>query len=285
MTLARLTEDELTKKSLNDLAADVSKSRLSVLDILDMYPDLPCTFGIFLSLLPSMRVRQYSISSSPLADPYLASVTYGVIDEPIPSVPGSKRFLGVATNYLKALQPGEKAQIAIKKSHHSFHLPGENSRPVIMICAGTGIAPFRGFVEERAVKIGAGQKLAPAVLFVGCKNKDQDRLYAEQFDKWEKIGAVEMFYAFSQEPESSDGCKYIQGRIATEKGRIFDLFAQNAKVFVCGSSALGTGVKEVMIRIFTAKFRQEGIQKKEEEMEEWFNGLKVQERWSSDVFG
>lgn len=196
MTLARLTEDELTKKSLKDLATNVSKPRLSVLDILDMYPNLPCTFGIFLSLLPLMRVRQYSISSSPLASPYLASVTYNVIDEPIPSVPGSKRFLGVATNYLKALQPREKAQIAIKKSHHSFHLPEENSRRVIMICAGTGIAPFRGFVEERAVKIGAGQKLAPAVLFVGCKNKDHDRLYAEQFEKWEKLGVVEMFYAF-----------------------------------------------------------------------------------------
>lgn len=282
--MARLAEDNSIKKALEDLAANASITKLSVLDILDMYPELPCPFAVFLSLLPSMRVHQYSIASSPLVDPHLVSITYGVVDAPIRQLPGSKRFLGAATNYLKALQPGEKAQVSVKKSHYSFHLPGDNSRPVIMICAGTGIAPFRAFVEERAVKIEAGQKLGPAVLFVGCRYKDSDRLHAEEFDKWEKMGAVEMYYAFSREPEASMGCKYAQESVALEKERIFELFARGGKVFVCGSSSLGAGVKEVTKSIFAEKSRKTGEERTEQEMEDWFNGLKVQERWCSDVF-
>lgn len=283
VALTHLTEDEKVKSKLMDLAKD-SSHHLPALDILELYPEIPCPFGIFLSLLPAMRIRQYSISSSPLVDPNLASITYAVLDTVSQGEALSRRILGVTTNYLKTLGPGEKAQIAIKKSHYSFHLPANRDQPIIMVCAGTGVAPFRAFVEERAAKIKAGWKFGQALLFIGCKNQHSDRLYAEEFDEWERVGAVQLFYAFSQEEEASHGCRYVQERIYREKELVRSLFAVGAKVFVCGSGRLGKGVKEVSKRIFRESTKALGEEKSEKDIDDWFDSLKVQERWSSDVF-
>ena len=299
LALVHLTKDEVTKASLEDLAENSAGNKLSVLDILDMYPELECPFGLFLSLLPSMRLRQYSISSSPLSDPSLVSITYAVIDAPMlqPNKPGptlpnglttppsGNRFLGVTTNHLKTLEPGERCQIAIKKSHQSFHLPADNERPVIMVCAGTGIAPFRAFVEERAAKLAAGQtSLGPALLFVGCKDSGSDRLYAGELEAWEKAGAVEVFYAFSKQPGESEGCKYAQERVYNEKKRVVELFDAGAKVFVCGAHRLGAGVKDVSKKLYMERKKETGADVTDADAEQWFEALKVQERYSSDVF-
>ncbi|KAF2104350.1 cytochrome P450 [Rhizodiscina lignyota] len=283
LAMTHLTEDDATKKALEGLATNSADSKLSVLDILEMHPLIQCPFGLFLSLLPYMRIRQYSISSSPLVDPSLASITYQVLDVPMAGAK-DKHFLGVTTNYLKRLEPGQKAQIAIKKSHYSFHLPSDPQRPIVMVCAGTGIAPFHAFVEERAEKIKGGQKLGRALLFIGCRDPEHDLLYADQLAEWEKLGAVEVFYAFSRKPEDSKGSKYAQDRVYSEKDNVFEVFSNNAKVFICGSSRLGTGVKEVSKRLYAEKLKEKGENKSEEEIEEWFKNLKVQERWTSDVF-
>ncbi|KAL2845469.1 fatty acid hydroxylase [Aspergillus pseudoustus] len=281
--IARLSEGSMASKALRELAADHSSPPESVLDILERYPDLVCPFGFFLSLLPPMRMRRYSISSSPLVDPTLASVTYGVVNEPISTRPES-RFLGVTTNYLKRLETGSIAQISVKKSHYSFHLPSDTQQPVIMVCAGTGIAPFRGFVEERAEKVRLGKTLGPALLFVGCKNSHSDRLYAAEFEEWQRIGAVEVFYAFSQEPEASDGAKYVQHRIYAERSRFVQLLLGGGRVYVCGSSQLGNAINEICKRVMLEYQTEAGSNMKNEDVETWFDELKIQGRWSSDVF-
>ncbi|BCS27757.1 uncharacterized protein APUU_60805A [Aspergillus puulaauensis] len=279
--LASLGEDSSASTALRELT-EAPTGPVSVLDILERYPDLPCPFGFFLSLLPPMCMRRYSTSSSPVVDPTLVSLTYSVLDERFRNRSES-RFLGVTTNYLKRLEIGNIAQVSVRESHYSFHLPADPKVPVIMICAGTGITPFRGFAEERAEKIRLGQQLGQALLFIGCRNANSDRLYASDLEKWEKAGAATLFYAFSQHSWESAGCKYVQDRLHSERRQVAELLSHGAKVFVCGSSKLGTAVKAVFQQSVIEDWKESGLDVGED-VDTWFDDLQVQGRWSSDLF-
>lgn len=135
-------------------AEEVVKKRASSLDLLMRYPSIQLSIGDFLAMLPPMRVRQYSISSSPLTDPSQCSITIAVLNAPSLTASSSEeRYLGVASTYLSELQPGERAHIIVRPSHSGFKPPTDLKTPMIMACAGTGLAPFRGFTMDRAVKI------------------------------------------------------------------------------------------------------------------------------------
>ena len=116
-----------------------------------------------------------------MANPGLASLTYGVVDRPAKS--GTGRHVGVASSYLASLQEGDKVQVAIRSATKGFQLPAEpHKTPIVCVGAGTGLAPFRAFVQERAIMRARGQALAPAVLFYGCRDPAVDDLYRDEFD-------------------------------------------------------------------------------------------------------
>lgn len=274
LTLSKYAKDQSIEK---DLVPNIKG--LSILDILEKYPRIEFPFALYLSLLTPMRIRQYSISSSPLDDPTKASITYSV-------VASDSEHLGVATNYLKSLQDGSTAQLMIKKSHKSFHLPLDTKTPVIMVCAGTGLAPFLGFIQERAARIAAsGDRSAfgEALLFVGCRYHDKDRLQAERLDRWVKDGVVKVFYAFSRESELSEGCKYVQDRLWKEREEVSRLFNDGARAYICGSSAVGKGVADVAAKIAVENSKKKGKESTYEQGLKWWDGLRG-ERYAVDVF-
>jgi cytochrome P450/NADPH-cytochrome P450 reductase len=144
LALADATTDEPTKAELSRLAdeafsAEISQKRTSVLDLLERFPAVQLPLGVFLKMQPPMRVRQYSISSSPLWNPNNVTLTYAVVDQP--ALSGQGRFVGVATNYLSSLAEGDKLHVSVRPSHQAFHLPKDTKIPVIMIAAGTGTSP------------------------------------------------------------------------------------------------------------------------------------------------
>lgn len=256
---------------------------MSPLDLLERYPKTEIPFGAFLIMLPQLRLRQYSISSSPLAEPGSCTLTWSVIDEESCQGDG-KRFLGVASNYLSNLHEGDHIQVNVKQSHQSFHLPLDIAEtPLIMVCAGTGIAPFRGFVQERALQIEAGRKLAPALLFVGCQKPGQDDLHADELSAWASIGAVDVRYAYSRDSESSNGAKYVQDRLWADREDVQHLFQSGAKVFMCGSGKVADGVKDASVKMYMQAHEKEGKPMSEEEAMKWFNAMR-NERFMSDVF-
>lgn len=228
-----------------------------------------------------MRVRQYSISSSPLYAPDTCTLTFGVLDQV--AISGVGRYVGVASNYLAGLEPGDHIQVSVRSSARPFHLPLDPvGTPIIMICAGSGLAPFRGFVQERAAQVGAGRKLAKALLFVGCRGKG-DTLYEEELRKWAAVGAVDVRYAFSREKERSEGCKYVQDRLWHDRKEVVELFDQGGKVFVCGSRNVGEAVKDACKKMYVEKAKECGKEKTEQEVEKWFLKLR-NERYATDVF-
>lgn len=140
--IADATTDEAAKKELGRLAdeafsEEITAKRVSVLDLLERFPSTKLPLGVFLKMQPPMRVRQYSISSSPLWNPSHVTLTYAVVNQP--ALSGQGQYVGVATNYLANLAPGDKLHVSVRQSHQAFHLPKDaKSVPVIMIAAGTG---------------------------------------------------------------------------------------------------------------------------------------------------
>ncbi|CAF3504440.1 hypothetical protein SNK03_002265 [Fusarium graminearum] len=289
LALSEATEDKATIQELEKLAGDayqedVSAKKVSVLDLLEKYPAVALPISSYLAMLPPMRVRQYSISSSPFADPSKLTLTYSLLDAP--SLSGQGRHVGVATNFLSQLIAGDKLHISVRASSAAFHLPSDpETTPIICVAAGTGLAPFRGFIQERAAMLAAGRKLAPALLFFGCRDPENDDLYAEELARWEQMGAVDVRRAYSRATDKSEGCKYVQDRIYHDRADVFKVWDQGAKVFICGSREIGKAVEDICVRLAMERSEatQEGKGATEEKAREWFERSR-NERFATDVF-
>lgn len=281
------SEEEKTVAALKGLIGDkfseeVTAKRLSVLDLLEQFPAVNLLFESFLGMLPPMRVRQYSISSSPLVDPTRVTVTYSLLD--VPAHSGQGQHVGVASHYLCSLREGDRVHVAVRPSA-AFHLPADTEKtPIICMAAGAGLAPFRGFAEERAAMISAGRKLAPAVLFFGCRSPDEDDLYAEQFAEWQEMGAIDVRRAYSRATDRSDGCRYVQDRVSRDRKDIFELWDQGARLYLCGSRAVGKGIEDVCVDMVKDSAQQKLSNiVTDEAARAWLNNLR-NERFMADVF-
>lgn len=209
-------------------------------------------------------------------------MTYGVIDRPANS--GTGRHVGVASSYLASLQQGDKVQVAIRSATKGFQLPLEaHKTPIICIGAGTGLAPFRAFVQERAILRESGQTLAPAALFYGCRDPVCDDLYRDEFDAWEAAGVVTVFRAYSRKQELSEGCRYVQERMWLERTLVGNLWNTDGRIYVCGANRIVEGVKEAFVRILQSENEKRGNPMSFEESLEWFEKHQT-ERFVRDVF-
>ncbi|KAI0070911.1 cytochrome P450 [Panus rudis PR-1116 ss-1] len=251
--LSELESSPETKQALNDLSTNysdkVQAKRLSVLDILEEHPDIKIDLGKLLTLLPSMRIRQYSISSSPLWNASQATLTVSIVDAP--SLSGrSEPFLGVASTYLASLRPGSKLQVSVRSSSQAFHPPQDPSVPLVLFCAGTGLAPLRGFIQDRAYQKKAGRQVGKALLFFGCRKPTDDYLYSQSdLKEWTELGVVDVRPAFSRASDESQGCKYVQDRAWHDREDINNAFDAGARFFTCGSRKIAEGVRTVLTAI------------------------------------
>ena len=285
-------EEELESLAGPAFDTDILAKRVSILDILERYdPTASFPLASFLQALTPMRIRSYSISSSALASPTTVSLTVGVLEAPSPWTTSTDtttsanptKFLGVASNYIATLEPSDTIQVAVRPSHQAFHPPPDpETTPMLMLCAGTGIAPFRGFCAERATMVAAGRKLAPARLYVGVR-REVDVLYKDELAEWVKAGAIDVRYVYSRESSKTGGWGYVQERMWAEREELVDLFDDGAKVFVCGSAKLGDGVRNVVMRMYKETAEKRGKEKTEEEVAKWFDGIR-NERYAVDVF-
>lgn len=130
-------------------------------------------------LLPRLQPRYYSISSSSKLHPQTVHVTAVLVNYETKTGRINK---GVATTYLAQKHPNQSDEIQrvpiyIRKSQ--FRLPTKTETPIIMIGPGTGIAPFRGFIQERNLCREDGKTVGQTILYFGCRKKAEDYLYQE----------------------------------------------------------------------------------------------------------
>ena len=155
-----------------------------------------------------------------------------------------------------------------------------------MIGAGAGIAPFRGFIQERYLHLQEQKDLdlARAVLYLGCRSSFGDRLYAEEMDKWSQFGAVNIKYAFSQQPDKSEGCKYVQDRLLMDAKLIEELWQKNAKLYVCGNSKFAQEAKVALKAVVKRALEERGEHADEQILKQRLEKM-TEERFVTDVFG
>ena len=220
-TMAPFAPDEASKAEMKKIGQDkdyfsekVASRYLNIAQVMETvcssqkWTAVP--FSMFIEGMNKLQPRYYSISSSSIVQPKTISIT-AVVEEI--KVAESKYVVkGVTTNYLLALKEKQHGtanpdpngltyaitgprnkydgiHVPVHVRHSNFKLPSDPSKPIIMIGPGTGVAPFRGFIQERAALAKKGENVGQSVLFYGCRKPDEDFLYK---DEWE-VRSEEMF--------------------------------------------------------------------------------------------
>jgi cytochrome P450/NADPH-cytochrome P450 reductase len=256
---------------------EIKRKRRSVLDLLEEHPACDLPFEVFLDMLPAMTPRYYSISSSPLADPDRCSITVGVVREPAWS--GRGTFEGVCSTYLDRHVEGHTIDAFVKDSKSGFCLPDDPTRPIVMIGPGTGLAPFRGFLQEREALKRSGATLGRALLFFGCRHPEQDYLYREELERYAADGIVELHTAFSRLDLAKK--TYVQHHIAEHADDVWSILEQNGVVYVCGDgSRMEPDVRTAITELYRRKTSAD-----EAAANAWLDGLTASKRYNLDVWG
>lgn len=283
--LAEHTACPNTKPELLRLAADdddagaykteVKNKGLSVLDILERFPACEAPFTAYLEMLPLMTPRYYSISSSPLATPDRCSITVGVVREPAFS--GEGTFEGVCSTHLERRIPGSRVNGFVKSSKGGFALPADPLTPIVMVGPGTGLAPFRGFLQERRALKESGRELGPALLFFGCRRATEDYIYREELENFESEGLVTLHVAFSRQGRKKT---YVQHRIAERADEVWSLLERGAIVYVCGDgSRMEPAVRETFAELYRKRTGADASKSTE-----WLAELTAESRYVLDVW-
>jgi cytochrome P450/NADPH-cytochrome P450 reductase len=255
--------------------SDIFGKRKSVFDLLEEHPACELPFHAYLEMLSLLAPRYYSISSSPSVDPARCSATVGVVEGPASS--GRGTYKGICSNYLAGRRPGETIHATVRETKAGFRLPDDPSVPIVMIGPGTGLAPFRGFLQERAALKARGVTLGPAMLFFGCRHPDQDYLYADELKAFEASGITELQTAFSR----IEGPKtYVQNLVAAQKERIWSLIEKGAIIYVCGDGGkMEPDVKAALVAIYRERSGSDadaGLR--------WIDDLGARNRYVLDVW-
>lgn len=220
--LSRLDLMTVTASTLDVWAVD-SPSGSHLIDVLtDAQPDL--TPQSLVDSLRPLQPRLYSISSSPEAHPGEVHLTVGEVHYELTSA-----RKGCASTYLgNRLTAGSPVGVYLQKSAH-FHLP-DNDVPVIMIGPGTGIAPFRAFLEDRQATGATGDNW----LFFGDQHVEHDFLYRDQINGWTQTGLLtRASLAWSRDNTAK---VYVQDLIRQDGARFYDWLERGAAIYICGDA-------------------------------------------------
>ena len=227
------------------------------------------------AVLPVIKPRPYSICSSPKIDPTSVHICVGVVEDPM----NEKTYQGVSSFYLKTLlnQPNATANVYVERADEAFDVPKDDSKPMIMISAGTGFAPMRSFLQERKARNATGE----IYVFFGCRNEANDWLYSDELQKYQEEGLLTgMFVGFSRSQVHPP--MYVQAKILEQADLVWDAIdTKGAYIYVCGSGTrVGVGTRDALLKIISEK-----SQKSIEYAEDYIANLESSGRYEQDVWG
>ena len=205
---------------------DGDAETLDVLAALEKFPGVRPDPEALMEVLDPLQPRLYSISSSPTGAPGRLSLT---VDQVRYAVAKRER-LGVASTFLcERLRPGERLRVYVQKAK-DFALPADPATPIIMVGPGTGVAPFRAFLCERAQQARAGRSW----LFFGHQHQATDFLYREEIERFLATGGLtRLSTAWSRDTAKK---VYVQDRMREEGCELWEWLREGAHFYVCGDA-------------------------------------------------
>lgn len=240
------------------------------LDLLQEYPDAVFTAVEFCQTLKKLQPRLYSISSSPKAHPGQVHLTVGAVRYSLKD----RARGGVCSTFLAdRLSIGSPAGVFVQASH-GFKLPASGDVPIIMVGPGTGIAPFRAFLEERRA-VGAKGK---SWLFFGDQKESTDFLYRDELEAMMKEGSLTHLHtAFSRDQKEKI---YVQDRMRQNGAEIWKWLQEGAHFYVCGdASRMAKDVDTALHEICKTEGRLSADQ-----ATDFVKKLKSDKRYQRDVY-
>ena len=249
---------------------DGDSATLDVLATLNKFSGVQPGAEAFVEALDPLQPRLYSISSSCKANPKKISLTVDGVRYRI----GPRERLGVASTFLgDRLAPGDALKVYVQKAH-GFRLPDDPKTPIIMVGPGTGVAPFRAFLQERAALAAPG----PNWLFFGHQRRAHDFFYEDEFAAMQKSGLLtRLSLAWSRDDSEKF---YVQDRMRELGAEVWRWIAEGAHFYVCGDAKrMARDVERALVDISA----QWGARSMEEAIA-FVAGLKKSGRYQADVY-
>jgi sulfite reductase (NADPH) flavoprotein alpha-component len=243
---------------------------LDVLAAMQKFKGVKIDPEAFIESLEPMQPRLYSISSSLKAHPNAVTLTVDAVRYQI----GSRQRLGVASTYLAdRVKPGDKIRTYVQKAGH-FNLPADPATPIIMVGPGTGVAPFRAFLQDRMASGASGKNW----LFFGHQRRDADFFYEDEFvDMKAKNVLTRLSLAWSRDAGEKF---YVQDRMRQVGRDVWSWLAEGAHLYVCGDAKrMAKDVERALVDVVA----QHGVRTLEEAIA-FVGNLKKQHRYHQDVY-
>jgi sulfite reductase (NADPH) flavoprotein alpha-component len=249
---------------------DGDAATLDVLAAIEKFPRLRPDPEAFIEVLEPLQPRLYSIASSHKACPGRLALAVDHVRYKI----GARERFGVASTFVaRGLQPGDKVRAYIQRAH-DFALPPSGNTPIIMVGPGTGVAPFRAFLQERMATKATG----PAWLFFGHQRRATDFFYEEELAGFQAKGTLKkLSLAWSRDGERK---VYVQDKMREEGAELWAWLEQGAHFYVCGDAKrMAPDVEAALIEICSTHAGMDGAAAKS-----FLKDLRAQRRYQTDVY-
>ena len=276
----QVTQCPHTLRALSAMDADwtqTAQTRLSLLGLIVKFPAIDITLESFVELSSAVAPRFYSIASSPLVAEHTVDLIVGTTRAPAWSGVGEHQ--GFASTHMRDLMPGDAVFGYVRSPNPPFVPPPDPATPMFLVGPGTGFAPFRGFLQQRAVERSRGGVTGPIHLFFGCRHPDHDWLCGDEMRGWEANGLIVLHRAFSGVPGFVH--PYVQDAMAAAADTLWPLLEADAEVFLCGDGRnMAPAVRDTLITICATK---RGID--HDAASQWLEQLIDSGRYHQDVYG
>jgi pyruvate dehydrogenase (NADP+) len=217
--------------------AEMTAETVTYAEVLQKFPSAKPSVEHLVSLIPCIKPRLYSIASSQRLVNDKVELVIVILDWKTPS---GKVQRGLSTNYIDRIATdrlGAKAtyEVPCSVTPGTFKFPTSLMQPYVMTGLGTGLAPFRAFIQERAYFKRKGEECGPMWLFYGCRYKAKDYIFGDELEAYHKEGVLtELRPAFSRDQKEKI---YVQHRMREVKDRLYeDLIAKNGYFYLCGQA-------------------------------------------------
>ncbi|MCP3028416.1 assimilatory sulfite reductase (NADPH) flavoprotein subunit [Halobacillus sp. A5] len=270
---ASLTSNESLKELVRPDNGQELKKYIEGRDLVDLLKDFgPWEASVhdFIAILRKIPVRLYSIASSSEANPDEVHLTISAVRY---DAHGRPRSGVCSVQCSERSEPGDKLPVFVQRNQN-FKLPDNDETPVIMIGAGTGVAPYRAFLEEREEAEAGGKTW----LFFGDQHFVTDFLYQTEWQRWLKEGVLsKMDVAFSRDTKEK---VYVQHRLREHSKELYEWLQAGAHVYVCGDEQyMAKDVQETLLSILKEEGRMN-----DEEAEQYLADMRQAKRYQRDVY-